>query len=556
MKYGLIGEKLGHSFSKEIHKKFGDYEYQLCEIAKDELDSFMKKKDFLGINVTIPYKEAVIPYLDWIHEPAKEIGAVNTVIQYEGKLYGYNTDYCGMRELFDHAGIEVAGKKAAILGSGGTSKTAFVVLKSLGADKIIKVSRSGKDGAVTYDQLYKDHSDVEIIVNTTPMGMYPNISGCPVDLSELKCLSGVIDAVYNPINTTLVQKARKLGIKTEGGLYMLVAQATAASELFLDENGNSHPYFINKVYEEIKAAKENIVLIGMPASGKTTVGKILAERLERRFVDTDELIEEKIGMSIKEYFECFGEEKFRRIESEIIGSLAGENSLVIATGGGAILREENVSALKYNGKLYFIDRPLDLLVPTESRPLSSDRASVEMRYKERYSIYCDVCDVRIDAMGDAETVAEKIPEKKMKIYVLNGPNLNMLGIREPDKYGTHCYGELISMIQSHCRKLNIEAVCYQSNHEGELVDKIQEAYFQKADGIVINPGAYTHTSIALLDAVKAVSLPTVEVHISDVTKREDFRQVSYIRSACVKTITGHGIQGYIEAIDYIVEALK
>ena len=556
MKYGLIGEKLGHSFSKEIHKKFADYEYELCEIPRDRLDSFMKQKDFLGINVTIPYKVAVIPFLDWVDAPVNEIGAVNTIIQQEGKLYGYNTDYFGMKALIDHAGIEVGGKKAAILGSGGTSRTAYAVLKSLGAGEIIKVSSSGKEGAVSYNELYDNHSDVEIIINTTPVGMFPDILDCAVDLSKFNKLIGVIDAIYNPINTTLVQNARELGIKAEGGLYMLVAQAAMASELFLDENGNTHPHFINKAYEEVKATKENIVLIGMPASGKTTVGKILAERLERRFVDTDELIEEQIGMSIKEYFECFGEEKFRRIESEIIGSLAGENSLVIATGGGAILREENVSALKYNGKLYFIDRPLDLLVPTVSRPLSSDRASVEMRYKERYSIYCDVCDVRIDAMGDAETVAEKIPEKKMKIYVLNGPNLNMLGIREPDKYGTHCFGELISMIQSHCRKLNIEAVCYQSNHEGELVDKIQEAYFEKADGIVINPGAYTHTSIALLDAVKAVSLPTVEVHISDVTKREDFRQVSYIRSACKKTIMGHGIQGYIEAIDYLVEILK
>ena len=410
MKYGLIGEKLGHSFSKEIHASFGDYEYELREIAKDELSDFMKRLDFLGVNVTMPYKAAVMSYLDEIDESAREIEAVNTVVNREGKLYGYNTDYSGMRALFDHAGIDVSGKKVAILGSGGTSKTARVVLKSLGAKEIIRVSRSGKDGAVTYGELYDNHSDTEIIVNTTPVGMYPDIFDCPVDLARFNKLSGVIDAVYNPINTTLVQRARELGVKAEGGLYMLVAQAAQASELFLEENGSTHPVVIDKAYEKIKNKKENIVLIGMPSSGKSTVGKILAERLGRRLVDTDELIVEQIGMSIKEYFECYGEDKFRDIESRIIASLAGENSLVIATGGGAILREENISALKYNGKLYFIDRPLEKLMPTESRPISSDRASIEERYKERYTIYCGCCDKHIDADCDAETVAEKILE--------------------------------------------------------------------------------------------------------------------------------------------------
>lgn len=144
----------------------------------------------------------------------------------------------------------------------------------------------------------------------------------------------------------------------------------------------------------------------------------------------------------------------------------------------------------------------------------------------------------------------------MKIFLINGPNLNMLGIREPDKYGSTSYEELLRIVNEHAEKLGIELICYQSNHEGDLVDKIQEAYFEGAGGIVINPGAYTHTSIALLDAVSAVRIPTVEVHISKVEEREDFRQVSYIRSACVKTITGHGINGYIEAIDFLVKDLK
>ena len=410
MKYGLIGEKLGHSFSKEIHALLGDYEYELFEIPRDKLDEFMKQRDFIGINVTIPYKEAVIPYLDWIHDPAKEIGAVNTIINCAGKLYGYNTDYDGMSELIFHAGIEVQGKKAAILGSGGTSKTALVVLKSLGAGEVLNVSRSEKDGAITYDDLYKKHNDVEIIVNTTPVGMYPKIFDCPVDISKFKRIAGVIDAVYNPINTTLVNEAKARGIKAEGGLYMLVAQAAFASELFLNENGNTSPYFINKFYNEIKRRKENIVLIGMPASGKSTVGKILAKKTGRRLVDTDELIVEKAGIEIVEIFSRFGEARFREIESEVIAEISDNGSLIIATGGGAILRDENVRSLKKNGRLYFIDRPLDALVPTDSRPLSSDRAAIEKRYEERYGIYSSVCDEKIDADCDAVTVAEKILE--------------------------------------------------------------------------------------------------------------------------------------------------
>ena len=409
MKFGLIGERLGHSFSKTIHERLG-YEYELREIKPTDFDAFMRRRDFYCINVTIPYKEAVIPYLDWIHEPAKEVGAVNLILHYGGKLYGYNTDIPGMAGLFGYANIDPKGKKAAILGSGGTSKTAAAVLTQKGAREILRVSRSGRDGAITYEELYEKHSDVEIIVNTTPVGMYPNIWDCPVDISAFERLEGIIDAVYNPINTTLVKNARARGIKAEGGLYMLVAQAMIASEIFLDENGNSHPSLIKKMYNEIRASKENIVLIGMPASGKSTVGKIVAERLGRRFVDTDELITEKIGVSIKEYFEQYGEVEFRKIESEIIADLACETSLVIATGGGAILADENVCNLKFNGRLFFIDRPLECLIPTEDRPLSSDRESIIKRYNERYLVYRGTCDVHIESDLGADNIADMILE--------------------------------------------------------------------------------------------------------------------------------------------------
>ncbi len=408
MKYGLIGEHLGHSFSKAIHEMLSDNLYELCEIPKDELDAFMKSRDFSGINVTIPYKESVIPYLDEIDDGAREIGAVNTIVNRGGRLVGYNTDFYGMRELILHAGISVSVRKAAILGSGGTSRTAMAVLKSLGAKEILKVSRSGSDGSITYGELYERHSDVEIIVNTTPLGMFPNTFGVAIDVSKFKRLFGVIDAVYNPIRTRLVLEAGEKGIAAEGGLYMLVCQAVRASEIFLGKK--YAPDTVDKIYNKIKGEKENIVLIGMPASGKSTVGKILAKKTGRRLVDTDELIVKKTGMEIAEIFSRFGEARFREIESEVIAEISDSSSLIIATGGGAILRDENVSSLKKNGRLYFIDRPLLALVPTDSRPLSSDRAAIEKRYEERYGIYSSVCDLKIDADCDALTVAEKILE--------------------------------------------------------------------------------------------------------------------------------------------------
>ena len=404
MKYGLIGEKLAHSFSKDIHERLG-YDYELKSIPREELEGFIKAKDFLGINVTMPYKSAVIPYLDVIDEPAMEIGAVNTIVNRDGKLYGYNTDFYGMKELLSHAEIDAFQKKVAILGSGGTAKTATALFKFLDASEIIVVSRSGEVG---YDDFYKYHSDTEIIVNTTPVGMFPNIFERPVEIDRFKRLSGVIDAVYNPLDTTLIRDAKKRGIKAEAGLYMLVAQAVIASGLFL---GTKYPsYTIDIVYEGLKAEKENIVLVGMPSSGKSTVGRILAQMIGYSFIDTDKLIEQKIEMPIKDFFTLHGEAEFRRIESQVVKEIAALTSHVIATGGGVVLNEENVYNLKYNGKILFIDRPLEDLVATDSRPLSSDRTALEKLYSQRYSIYERCCDLKVKVEGSASDVAQNILE--------------------------------------------------------------------------------------------------------------------------------------------------
>ena len=406
MKYGCIGEHLGHSFSREIHAAFADYPYELCELAPSELRDFMRRADFSAINVTIPYKSAVMPYLDGIDDSALQIGAVNTVVNRGGRLYGYNTDFFGMRRLLAHAGISLKGKKVLILGTGGTSKTAFAVAEAEGAVKIIKASRKETEGAVLYTDVYKYHTDAEIIINTTPVGMYPNIFDTPIDISRFDKLSGVVDAIYNPLKTPLVLAAERRGIPAMGGLFMLVAQAVRASEYFLDTEYDAT--LTDRVYEKIAASKRNIVLIGMPASGKSTVGKIISDRLCRPLIDTDAEVERVANRKIPDIFASEGEGYFRDLEADVTKEAAARSASVIATGGGLPKRAENIYALSENGRIYFIDRPLASLIPTKDRPLSSTREAIEARYRERYGIYCAACDVRIDATGDAQSIADMI----------------------------------------------------------------------------------------------------------------------------------------------------
>ncbi len=403
MKYGLIGEKLGHSFSKPIHEKIADYTYEIKEISKENLDSFMRTKGFIGINVTIPYKEDVIPYLDSIDDAAKAIGAVNTVINRDGKLYGYNTDFYGMKLMIEKKGFDFSGAKVLILGSGGTSKTAKAVAWCLGASEIITVSRSGQ---VNYENILSFHCDADFIINTTPCGMYPNNDTYPIDPGDFKCLKGIIDVVYNPLKTTLVQKGEESGVKGVTGLYMLVAQAVLASEKFMGESLDI-PKITDEIYADILSEKRNIVLIGMPGSGKTTVGKALAENLGRDFIDTDDMIRETHG-DISEIFRTKGEKFFRDTESEKVKEVSKRNGLVIATGGGAILRKENIDALRQNSVIFFLNRPLEDILPTSDRPLSSDVESLKRRFEERYHIYKSTCDFEIEIDGNVENAVERI----------------------------------------------------------------------------------------------------------------------------------------------------
>ena len=406
MKYGCIGEHLKHSFSKEIHNALTDYEYEIREIPGESLDAFMRVKDFLAINVTIPYKELVMPYMDYIDGHAQEIGSVNTVVNRDGRLYGYNTDFYGMSSLIEHAKIEIKDKKVVILGTGGTSKTARAVSKALLAKEIITVSRKAREGCITYGELYRNHSDAEVIINTTPVGMFPNIFDFPVDISGFNNLVGVIDAVYNPLRTPLILAAKEKGISAEGGLYMLVKQAVRASEIFIDTKYSEEEAEL--VFKKIKREKENIVLIGMPASGKSTVGKALAKRLNMQFIDTDDIITLRAKKPISRIFEEDGEEYFRALETEVIKECSSMTGAVISTGGGAVLNKNNVSALRENGRLYFLDRPLEELMPTSDRPLASTREAIKKRYEERYEIYRASADEIIDTGCTVEATADKI----------------------------------------------------------------------------------------------------------------------------------------------------
>ena len=408
MEYGCIGEKLTHSFSKEIHALLFDYDYKIKEIPKDELCDFMTRRDFKAINVTIPYKQDVIPYLDFISDKAREIGAVNTIINKDGKLYGYNTDFDGITMLIQKNGIDLAGKCVLILGSGGTSKTALAVAKSLGAKSVLRLSRTAKEDCITYEDAIKNYSYAEIIINTTPCGMYPNILGEPIDIDLFPKLEAVVDAIYNPLCSNLVIKAKSRGLKATGGLYMLVAQAAIAAEKFVDTKVEQEK--IDFVYHELLKSKQNIVLVGMPSSGKTTIGKMLASKLGMQFIDIDKEIEAAEGKTIPQIFEELGECGFRDIESRVIANVSSKQNCVIATGGGAVLREQNVTLLKGNGKVYFIDRPLKMLITTDDRPLSSNRDDLTKRYNERYDIYCRVADKKVVNNGKLDTAIDDIKE--------------------------------------------------------------------------------------------------------------------------------------------------
>ena len=392
MKYGLIGEHLGHSFSKQIQTRIAeienvkDYDYQLVELDKDEFKEFMEKKDFKGINVTIPYKKDVIPYLDEMDESAKAIGAVNTIINVDGKLKGFNTDFGGFLYMVKAHNVHMEGKKVLIIGNGGACAAVKAVCEHENANDIVIVSRSANRGAISYDEMYTSHLDADIIVNTSPVGMYPNIMNAPVDVSWFHKLECVLDVVYNPILTRLCFEAQEADIKRVVGLEMLIAQAKYTFEIF--ENMSFDDSIIDEIKKEMLKDRCNTVLIGMPSAGKTTIGKMLEEKLGKEFIDLDNMIIAKAGKSIPEIFQESGETGFRAIETEVAIEASKMNNKIIATGGGVVKHKVNMDFLRLNGITIFIDRDIDKLISSDpNRPLSSSKQALQQMYKERYPLY-------------------------------------------------------------------------------------------------------------------------------------------------------------------------
>ena len=402
MEYGLIGNPLKHSFSKEIHSLISNYTYDLRELNENEFNIFMEEKKFNGINVTIPYKQKVIPYLDLIDDDAKNINAVNTIINRNGKLKGYNTDVLGVLSTFSYFDMDIKNKNVLILGTGATSNTLFYALKQSGVKKIYKSYRNSSKvkGDILYNEVNKLYNEIDIIINATSNGMFPHNNDSElVNISSFNNLSAVMDVIYNPLRSKILQIAENNNIKSISGLYMLVAQAVFASMIFTGvdiKNTNSINDTVEKIYKKCLLDKQNIVLTGMPTSGKSTIGKKISEKYNYEFIDTDELIENKINMPISNYIELYGEEKFRNIESQTISEISHKNHSVISTGGGVILKPINILNLKYNGKIFFINKPLDKLKPSPKRPLTSDFEKLATRYTERLPIYKKTCDVEID----------------------------------------------------------------------------------------------------------------------------------------------------------------
>ena len=409
MEYGLIGEHLKHSFSKDIHEYIAGYNYEIREIKKEELSSFLLKRDFKAINVTIPYKEAVIAYLDYISPEAKAVGAVNCIVNKNNKLYGYNSDVYGFLDLLKKNDIVIKDKYCLILGNGGASKAVNAALEMLGAKQILKASILKEKDCLDYDEI-KKHKEIEIIINSTPVGMYPNNDNSLISLDDFPSLEAFVDVIYNPLRTNSVIQAELKGIKAIGGLYMLVGQAVKAIEIFLDKKLDEE--ILNKTYEKILKEHQNIVLIGMPSSGKSTIAKKLSEITHLPVVEMDEEIIKIIKMPIKNYFAKFGEKAFRDIESSVIDNIYKNAPQIISTGGGAILKEDNVRKLKQNGKLYFINRDLSLLETSDDRPLSDDNDKLKIMYKNRLEKYINAADVIINNNDDIENAVKEILEGK------------------------------------------------------------------------------------------------------------------------------------------------
>ena len=403
LKCGLLGEKLGHSYSPQIHSMLAGYEYKLYERSREELEAFLRSGEWDGMNVTIPYKKAVVPYCAELSEMAQKLGSVNTLVRRaDGSLYGDNTDAYGFERLVRRSGIDITGKKALVLGSGGASVTVCAVLEKLGAGEVIVISRSGENN---YDNLSK-HADAQIIANTTPLGMYPHNGLSAVDLKAFPKCEAVFDVVYNPARTALILQAEELGIPCASGLYMLVAQAKRSAELYTGKSIDDGE--IDRIERALSRDMQNIVIVGMPGSGKSTLARLLGEALNRPVYEADAWVEEREGVSIPDIFAKHGEEYFRACETRVLADLGKLSGAVISTGGGCVTREENYPLLHQNGVIVWLRRDTGVLEKT-GRPISL-RSDLNELYAQRKDKYARFADLTADNNGTPEETVRRILE--------------------------------------------------------------------------------------------------------------------------------------------------
>ncbi|MDX8418493.1 shikimate dehydrogenase [Stecheria sp. CLA-KB-P133] len=406
MKLGLIGKTLGHSWSWQIHDMLIHEHYQNWELSEDEVIPFLEKKDFTGINVTIPYKEKVMTVLDEISPTAEKIGAVNCIINRDGRLYGYNTDCDGFMELVKTAGMHMEGKHAAVLGSGGAAKAVMAGVSQLGGIPVM-VSRHPHDDMISYQQMYAMQNRFSFLVNATPVGMFPHMDETPADLDVFEHLEGVVDVVANPLRTKLCFQASCKGMPSTGGLGMLVYQAAAADALFTGQKVPQER--IDACLGTLLKERRNIVLIGMPTSGKSSVAQMLGKQSGQQVYDMDTLLEQQFGTSIRTCFETHGEAYFRAKETRLARELASKEGVIISCGGGIIKNPENMQVLSQHGVVVWLQR--NSLFPSSDRPLSADEASLKKLYEQRRGLYEMYSDIQVENNGTLEDTAEQILKK-------------------------------------------------------------------------------------------------------------------------------------------------
>lgn len=407
-KFGLLGKSLKHSFSKIIHEDISNIKYDLINLDETELEKFLKNKDFIGVNVTIPYKEKVIPFLDECDKICQETQVCNTIVNKNNKLFGYNTDYVGLCYLFDVNNVFVENKKVLILGNGATAKTTAYFLANRKAKQVTLLARNNKNNADLLEN-YQKYLDYEIIINATPVGMYPNVENSLLKLNEFQHLEAVFDVIYNPLKSKLLLEAEKYQIKNFNGLAMLVCQAVFANHYFTEQN-----YALEIISLEIKRLTyllTNIVFIGMPGVGKSTIGKQLAKRLKRKYVDVDELIVLQEQKSINEIFNDFGEKYFREKEQEIIKQYSLQQGLIICCGGGVVLQEQNIENLKRNGKIILLNRDLDKIIIDNQRPLLKNKNDLKLLFEKRWDLYKKSCNIIVDNNASIEEAVNLVEEK-------------------------------------------------------------------------------------------------------------------------------------------------